>query len=415
MEIQKKISRERVRQIEAKIIKMLPAFDDVQLIEKIILNYDITEQQFVEYFRKPKEIFQFAQLKSKKQKNIKPFEEYLLNTNTVKPQIMKEVLRKKKKFINYNGDIVDFNINNVVDQILFEDQSIYTIARLQESIGNFFIENNYENKKMLSNRALEGRLSKKQNIIHSTKGKFRYYKYDLGELRNYISDLNRLFNVSDGIYGIDYFYEADRNLMDSLDIRNSSELANVLKKIGYKEFNRLNGVMRQSQVYIGEVYYNSESKLQFYKDIFQKFDGCMVDELVNYFYENYYLNKGSVLDYISKNFASAIHEKKIVLNVSLPKDKKFYEEAGKVFKDPIYSFSQVKRFLRKIDKNVTPSPQLINKLGYYERGSTIIENKYDKQDDAFKALWLTKSYVFLDEIKEFHNRTADFKAYNLPE
>lgn len=77
----KKISRERVRQIEAKIIKMLPAFDDVQLIEKIILNYDITEQQFVEYFRKPKEIFQFAQLKSKKQKNIKPFEEYLLNTN----------------------------------------------------------------------------------------------------------------------------------------------------------------------------------------------------------------------------------------------------------------------------------------------------------------------------------------------
>lgn len=409
----KKITRERIRQIVAKTIKILPPFDDVVSIEKLILDYDITEEQFVEYFQKPKEIFQFIKLKNKKRPNIKPFEEYLLNLKKVNPQKIKEVLRQKKKFVNYQDDIVDLNINNVMDQILFDDQSVYTVEKLQERITKFYVENGYEHEKMLSNRALEGRLIKKQNIIHSTKGKFRYYQYDVDDLNEYVSDLNELFNVSDGIYGIDYFFETDKNLMNQLDIRNGPELANVLKKIGYEKFDRLNGIMRQSQVYIGDVDYSSEGRLKFYKSVVQKFDGFMLDELIEYIHEVYYLHKGSVLSYVSKNFAPVIHEKKIVLNVPLPTEKQFYDEAEKIFQQPIYTFDQVKKLLRRIDSNVTPSPQLISKLGYYERGTTIISNKYDNQDDAFKALWLTKSYVFLDEVKSFHNRITDLEAYNL--
>lgn len=145
----------------------------------------------------------------------------------------------------------------------------------------------------------------------------------------------------------------------------------------------------------------------------QQFDDQPLLAAVDYIHDNYYIQKSSALAYISKAFSSIIHENRIVLNVPLPSDNSFYENANKILKKPIYSFEQVNNLLRKIDKSVTPSPQLIDKLGFYDRGSTIVNKKFSNQDEAFKSLWLTKDYVFSNEIKEFHNRIADFKAYQL--
>lgn len=407
------VTRERVRQIESKLLKILPEFDDVKAIKKIILDYDIKENEFVEYFHEPKEIYQFVILKSKKNVCNRPFEEYLLNVNKTNPQLIKETLKKKKKFINYNGEIIDLDINNVINQVLFNDQNIYTISKLQDAIKLFLTNNGFDEEKMISLRALEGRVAKNKHVIHGTRGKFRYYQYGIDDLNDSFQYLDNLFNVADGIYSIDYFFKSDQMLMQSIDVRNGPELANILKKIGYQKFERLNGIVRQSQVYVGSIKCNAGGQYNFYESILQQFDDQPLLAAVDYIHDNYYIQKSSALAYISKAFSSIIHENRIVLNVPLPSDNSFYENANKILKKPIYSFEQVNNLLRKIDKSVTPSPQLIDKLGFYDRGSTIVNKKFSNQDEAFKSLWLTKDYVFSNEIKEFHNRIADFKAYQL--
>lgn len=405
------ITRERVRQIESKIISILPTFNDVEKVKRIVLDYDITEKEFTEYIRQPISLFRFIRLADKSKVDRKPFEQYLLYMNKVAPQTITKKLGERNKFINHNNDVVSLDVNSVIYEILFCNRKEYTVDKLQQDMERFFSKYDYSAEKKISNRALSGRLSKRENVIHSVKGKFRYYKYDVEELMEYVTNLNDLFNVSDGIYGIRYFFELDPDLMRLLDIKNEAELANVLKKIGYKYFGRLNDIVRQSQVYIGNIQNDKKSKDKFYKDILLQFDGEPLKVVVNYLYNNFYLHKGSTLAYLSKKFASFIYEKNIVLNVPLPQNADFYIKAMKVVCEPIYNFEQVKKKLNKINQNVILSPQLIDRLGYYDRGNTIIKKKYSNQDEAFRALWLVNDYIFTDSIKDFHSRSADFKAY----
>ncbi|POD88699.1 hypothetical protein S101258_00546 [Lactiplantibacillus plantarum subsp. plantarum] len=91
---------------------------------------------------------------------------------------------------------------------------------------------------------------------------------DLHDILDYLDELNALFDVADGIYGIDYFFDHNQSLMAELGLQESSELANLLKGLGYERFERLNTIVRQSQVYIGAIKNDTQCKEQFYIGVF---------------------------------------------------------------------------------------------------------------------------------------------------
>lgn len=57
----------------------------------------------------------------------------------------------------------------------------------------------------ISARAVLAQIERQAHIIQRTNGYFRYYELDLHDILDYQDELNALFDVADGIYGIDYF------------------------------------------------------------------------------------------------------------------------------------------------------------------------------------------------------------------
>ncbi|RRK09184.1 hypothetical protein D1831_14230, partial [Lactiplantibacillus garii] len=270
------ITRERVRQIVVKMVERLPQFNDVEKYKKLISEYDVQLDEFLNYTHGTREVFEYCQLKYKRSKELKSLDQYLLAMKKVAPEDLTEQLDQQHKFVNHNNQIVELAASNVIDEILFNDRGLFNYEALLEQLNPFYTNHNLAAPK-LSKHALVSQVERSQHIIQRTNGYFRYYEFDLDDVMDYIDELNALFEVSDGIYGIDYFFEQNQALMQEIGILAGAELANLLKQIGYQHFNRLNTIVRQSQVYVGAVQHNAQSKDQFYLKILTQFDHHSID------------------------------------------------------------------------------------------------------------------------------------------
>ncbi|WP_259683114.1 sigma factor-like helix-turn-helix DNA-binding protein [Lactiplantibacillus pentosus] len=113
------LTRERVRQIIAKMVQQLPLFDDVEKYHKLVLTYDIRLDQFLDYTQGTEEIFTYLNLKYKRPKTLASLDQYLLALNKVAPDALGVRLNRHGKFINHANQVVPFSAANVIDEILF--------------------------------------------------------------------------------------------------------------------------------------------------------------------------------------------------------------------------------------------------------------------------------------------------------
>lgn len=407
------LTRERVRQIVDQIVKRLPLFDDVEKYKKLVLSYDIQLDQFLNYTQGTPEIFEYIQIKYKRPKNLKSVDQYLLSLNKVAPEVLAERLNCRQKFVNHANRIVDLTTSHVIDEILFTHRNVFTRETLLVELDKFFRAHGQAHGPELSERALQAQVERQPHIIQRTNGYFRYYELALSDVSDYLDEINALFEVADGIYGIDYFFEQNQALMAEIDIRESSELANLLKALGYEQFDRLNTIVRQSQVYIGRINNDEASKDKFYLDILLQFDGQTADDVADYLQASYQLKRVSVWAYINKVYKKYIHNNTITMNAKLPTNPEFYAKMQIVLDQSLYPFEQVAGIIKLIDPAVQVSPLLVDKLGYVERSGLLMRKDCHSLDDALKKLWLVDDYVPTDELKAYPNRWFTLKAYQL--
>ncbi|EQM55500.1 hypothetical protein N692_00120 [Lactiplantibacillus plantarum EGD-AQ4] len=407
------LTRERVRQIIAKMVQQLPLFDDVEKYHKLVLTYDIQLDQFLDYTHGTEEIYTYLNLKYKRPKKLASLDQYLLTLNKVAPDALGARLNQHGKFINHANQVVPFSAANVIDEILFNHRRVFNTDEMVVQIKTFFEAHGQIQATPISARAVLAQIERQAHIIQRTNGYFRYYELDLHDVMDYLDELNALFDVADGIYGIDYFFNHNQSLMDELGLQESSELANLLKGLGYERFKRLNTIVRQSQVYIGAIKNDAQCKDQFYLGIFSQFDGQSLADTVDYLEANYALQRPTMWSYLGTTYKQYIHRNMINMNVKLPSDADFYHKMKVVLNEPIYPYDQAAAIVKLIDPSIQVSPLLMDRLGYIERSALLMQKSYASLNDAIRALWLADDEISVEKVQAYPNNWFRFKAYNL--
>lgn len=399
------ITRERVRQIKLKICENLPEFDDVAKYRRLFINYNFTAKDFELLTGQSESLYNFIELKYGKNGK-ESINKYVLLSPRMSMDEKREFFGKKDILIGHDGELIKISRMNIMRDVLIENHEVLNIPKYKKLISEY-VERNRLSKKYIpdSERSIYniiGRLP----AIRRTGGLFRYY--DLSVIEDYEKDIQELFEVDDGIYGIDYFYDLNPDLMKTIDIRDSDELANLVKQISYDKFPRIKKIERQSQVWIGNIEPDS-----FYKKILMKFDNESLDSFFDYIDSNFKLNMGSVRSLIVTNYKKYIHNNSISFYVKLPDNQKFYDECKNKLNMSIYSYDMFTHKINDIDETVDVTPQLLSKLGYYERGEIIFNKKFGKQQSAIDDYLLNREYISSDDIQEFHSRSINYEVYSL--
>lgn len=408
----KGVTRERIRQIIWKIIQPLPEFSDIERLKNLVTHYEMSVEDFCRYTGSNKRVYNFIKLKYDKVAEQQPIEEFLLHSGKLSREQVDIILKEKGKFINHEGEIVGFKLSNIVDEVLYKHRDVFNIKTIRPYLLDYYSEHSSEEMPSTSDRALAGMISR-QKVIQRTNGYFRYYPYSIDEILEFKEELQTLFDVPDGVYGIEYFYDSNIDLMNVLEIYDATELANLFKKIGYKNFDRLNDIVRQSQVYIGSVANNDSSKEAFYLSILNHFDGHPLEEVAKYLFDNYSIHQGTALSYLGSHFSQFIQFGIIEMDHHLPDDDDFYEKLSEVLYKPIYTFDQAQEIVKNIDEDVALTANVVVKAGYDDRGSSIVRADFITVDSALESLWLNSDYVFNSEVKKSHSITFTQKLYNL--
>lgn len=407
------LTRERVRQIIAKMVQQLPLFDDVEKYHKLVLTYDIQLDQFLNYTQGTEEIYTYLTLKYKRPKTLASLDQYLLALNKVAPDALGARLNQHGKFINHANQVVPFSAANVIDEILFNNRRVFDNDEMVVQMESFFEAHGQMQATAISARAVLAQIERQAHIIQRTNGYFRYYELDLHDILDYLDELNALFDVADGIYGIDYFFDHNQALMAELGLQESSELANLLKGLGYERFERLNTIVRQSQVYIGSITNDTQCKYQFYLGVFSQFDGQSLADTIDYLEANFALQRPTMWSYLGTTYKPYIHHNMINMNVKLPSDADFYRKMTVVLNQPIYPYDQAAAIIKLVDPSIQVSPLLMDHLGYIERSALLMQKSYASLNDAIRALWLADDEISVEKVQAYPNNWFRFKAYNL--
>lgn len=399
------VTRERIRQIEAKVGSYLPEFEDLQKYQKLYTTYDITKDEFENLTGENAEIFYGLKIKYGNNGSNSINQLILLSTKLT-DEFKRDFLRDKGVFINSKNQLNKINRANVLNDVLRINRTLLNAKEFGQLINEYVEKNKLPSKLLITNEHSLSNHIEYLNAIRRIKGFFRYY--DINGVSDYLEDIRELFDVNDGIYGIEYFYQMNPSLMKEIDIRDASELANLIKQIGYDKFSNIKNIERQSQVWIGKI-----TPEKFYKNILIKFDNKPLDDFLDYICENYYLNRGTVQALMVTNYSEYIHNNIIMFVVEMPQDKEFYLKCKKELTKAIYSFDMFSNKINDIDETVSVTPQLIARLGYRERGETVVNDKFSSQKEAIDNYLLNQDYVSSYDIAEYHIRTMDMEVYYL--
>ncbi|WP_334333627.1 sigma factor-like helix-turn-helix DNA-binding protein [Companilactobacillus sp. HBUAS59544] len=398
------VTRERIRQIKIKIKDNLPEFDDVSQYRKLFEDYKVTKNDFKSLMGESEQYYNYLAFKYGNDGQ-KSMNNYVLLSSKIDLENKKTFFGKKNVLIDNDGKLVKVTKDDILNRVLSLNPKVMNAFEYRKLISEFVHKNKLSEKYIPSERGLNNTVDR-LSAIRRTGGLFRYY--DLSVMEDYEDEIKQLFEVNDGIYGVDYFFNLDPNLMNDIGIKDASELANLIRRIGYDKISRIKKIERQSQVWIGDI-----SPEMFYKRLLMKYDGQNLDNLLNYVGIHYQLNSDSVKSLISSNYKKYLHNNTIVYYAKLPINKDFYKECSKELNMPIYSYDMLTYKINTIDAMVDVTPQLLVKLGFYERGAIVFKKEFGHQQAAIDNYLLKRDFISTDDISQFHNRSIDFEVYNL--
>lgn len=398
------VTRERIRQIKNKMSDNLPEFTDAAQYCELFESYKVTKDDFKFLTGESGRYYNYLVLKygNKGQKSIN---DYVLLSSKIDLESKKKFLGKKNILIDNNGNLFKVTKDNILNKVLSLNPQIMSFTEYRKLISEFIHRNKLSEKYIPGEKGLHNTVDR-LSVIRRTGGLFRYYELSTAE--DYEDEIRQLFEVDDGIYGIDYFFNLEPNLMVDIGIKDSSELANLIKQMGYDKFTRIKKIERQSQVWIGDI--NPEI---FYKRLLMKYDGKSLDDFFYYIGLHYQLNLDSVRSLINSNYKKYLHNNVISYYAELPNDENFYKKCSKELNMSIYSYDMFVYKINAIDAMVDVTPQLLLKLGFYEQGAIVFKKKFGHQQVAIDDYLLNRDFISSDDISQFHSRSINAEVYNL--
>lgn len=381
------ITRERIRQIEAKYIKKSPRLSEDKYAY-IFEKYDISKEDFLLGFREKAETYNYLLMTYKHgncnlndmldDENISSKEKACAERIIFKNYVMlngERVLRSRPQLSEYvlrtvGKEGVTFDEFKELYQMLLEDLG------LQDNAKFTFMERGYENKMAASN-----------HVLWKQHKKLRYYNidaYDYDELYE-ILNLNQYHNIEISTLKL---LNENPDLMKEYDIQDEYELHNLLKKTCPEKI---------------DIKFNRMPNIEFGKaDRDKQVMNLLVElapisnvDLAEAYEREYGVLPRTVLANYLKNFDKYFFDGEYKIDAPRMSDLMINELKKKLVEE-FYLLSDIRQIYDKMFPNADKrllNPFSIKELGFRTYANYVVANKYLSAVDYFRTLLTTYDIV----------------------
>ncbi|WP_440897414.1 sigma factor-like helix-turn-helix DNA-binding protein [Amphibacillus sp. Q70] len=368
------ISKERVRQRQARVLKSLGKVAEIEKYRKIFENYSFNKDGFISLFHEPPQVFELLDLFLKKGTEDPSY--YVLESKDIPNSDKFKFLMKQRFFVTRFGELKQINKVDFAEEILFshksESYTPETFFQLYNSEASKYPELDLE---VTSPRAIEGCISRSYYVISTRGHRFRYYDYNLSDediklLNNKVDFLNK------GCYSMLKLFNEDKEFMEQLDIRDEYELHNLYKRMREITSNKIL-LTRSPEFTVGDI-----KKKDFIMEEIRSFSDQKIEVCLKYLFEEYGFKENTMSSYISMNYKSYINDGIICAPLN-DLDNELLENLKLYFLEDVYMKQDVLVILQEFGHTI--SSPLLGKLGYYITGNVVFKKEFGNVTNAFSS------------------------------
>ncbi|MED4531497.1 sigma factor-like helix-turn-helix DNA-binding protein [Metabacillus fastidiosus] len=388
------VSRERIRQKEAKVLSRLPELEELIYYKDVFEAYNWNEEMFSLIYDESPEVYQLLDVKLKRGDTSVLEAVGELALTEVQQKL---ILAHFDCYINYEQQVMSYN-----NKMTFFEHLIFHLGQTAVSneefieVANKYIEEHQLNPSLIfSERSALGMSDRSQKTLHTKNNGFRFYDTTKIEPEVF-HQLKELLDLDPGVYSMSKLFRENEALMDELNIDSEYELHNLYKKcieISGVTFTRMPEFSVQT------------TKDEFLKNLFYELAPIPVDEFLVYVETHYGLRQDSLYSLLYSDYLAFIHNNEIKVDYVEVSEEE-YALMGALLQHDIYTVSE---FIELGSKNIENfkekfiNNQALMKLDYNLKGLFILRRTYMSVDQYFTNL------ILKDELFK-NTRTRHFKT-----
>jgi hypothetical protein len=395
------LSRERIRQIEKRVIQNLPKIEEILLYEQTFTEYDWEENLFMVVFNESQEVYRFLNLVLKKGKKslISNFED--LNLKGSQKQ---KIARYYNFFINYENKLVSYSSKLEFFEHLsfnFGQKNIkdYDFA---EKANNYIFDTNMEDVNLLFDvNSVRGLVDRSNKVIRERGNSFRFYDIDSLDEKT-IEQLEQMLDLPTGIYSMMKIYQDNEEFMKEIDIQSGYELHNLYKKrivFDNVEYTRM------PEFSMGKIF-----KDEFLKGLFYEQAPISLDDFTQFVEENYGLKQTSLRSLLQTDYIQYLIGTHIRVDyLQLYNDE--IEKLRNILTEDIYMIDELALMGKAIDENFHDkflNNNALLQVDYHIKGQFVLRREFQSIDRYFTNTILKNDY-FVNQRTNI-NRTSSFTS-----
>ncbi|WP_144475682.1 hypothetical protein [Cytobacillus oceanisediminis] len=397
-------SRQGIRNIETRVIKRMPVFEEEVRYLSIFEKYDLTMELFCELFQEPKEVFNFLNIKCKK------------GTQSVIDDVLHDgfneqqrrlILRHHNCFINKNGEIKEISKMSIFEEVVEKYAlNAVTDAEIVDKFNEYILKNNLPKTYLSEEDSLRGISDRCPNIIKGKGNTYRYYDYDV-ITEEFLDSLKDYLKLEQGVYSMKKIFRDNPDFMEEIDIRTEYELHNLYRRlIDFPDVT----YTRMPEFKVGDI-----NKKDFFITLFHEFSPIPLKNFVEQIEDIYGLRKDSLASYILGYIPEYVHEDIIKTDYIEMSDEE-YNQLNSLLINPIYTLEEVKRigkairndFDEKFINNMT-----LSRVNYQIKSNFVLSDEYNSLDDFYRSHILSDDYFRYERLPIYRTQSFGSVLYNL--
>jgi len=403
---QKELTRERVRQIVAKVINAKPRLRE-DYYSEVFQEYCFSEEEFIYGFNESKDTYSYLKLAYKP--GIKGLNTLIDDVNY--PSYIRKIAEKivYKDYIYVEEDRVKRNRNDIVNYVMRkyckEEVSFEEFEELyQMFLEDYFLEQDTE--LIINSRYYENRLADSDKVLWKQWKRFRYYDilaYDFDELLETLA----LEQYSDIEYSTKKFFCEFPVLMKQYDIRDEYELHTLLKKVYRKRKDNSIKFKKMPSMEFGNA--NRDNQVL---DLLIQCAPISNTEFAKKYEEEYGVKAETVLANYMKNFDDYFYNGVYSIDAKiLPYNE--LEILKTILVKDFYTISDIKRIycLEFPDGDIEQiNSYTLKTIGFLVYSGYVISNRYSSSVEYFKYILLGNDITNLTSYPKSLLNTVGFTS-----
>ncbi|MFF2911296.1 sigma factor-like helix-turn-helix DNA-binding protein [Paenibacillus sp. NPDC057934] len=398
------LTRERIRQIEGKLLSKLPELEELLYYEDVFEAYNWNEKLFSAVFDENPEVYQLLNVKLKRgHTSVLEALEVLSLTEAQR----KIVLAHFDCYINFEQQVMPYN-NKLAffEHLMFHlGQTAVSSEEFIEVANTYIAEHQLNPSLAYTERSVLGICDRSQKILRTKSNGFRFYdtvKID----PEAFNQLRERLDLDPGVYSMSKLFRENEALMDELNIDSEYELHNLYKKCIEVEgvtFTRMPEFAVQT------------TKDEFLKNLFYELAPIAVDEFLEYVETHYGLRQDSLYSLLYNDYLAFIDNNEIKVDYAEVSQEE-YALVSSLLKRDIYTIQEfiasgsehIDNFKEKFVNN-----QAIMKFNYSLKGLFVLHHAYDSVDQYFTQLILKDEFFKNSRTRHFKTNHFLSALYNL--